>query len=314
MVRKLQNYALACAFHSPSEFLRSFLRLPPPDDKRVSANCALPYDPSHISHLLLYPELRRSLQRANAMSGVEAIFGVVTGGAGLVSLGLQLGDSAKRLRKMYNTMKGAPKALDTLSFELETMALSLQLLEQQRQRLGSNSMEVVFERCLAMSQERTQEIQQLIDKMTCHMEKHARLRGKLYFAFKDQDVEELLCRLEKVKSSLQMAYAMYQNEVAHNTLAQHSKLLHGIQTRLLIEDIDSSPPSTTLLSNSTTSMAPTDMTGDLPSIVLTCFSLAHLLTVIVLMLQWPSAGRVKPRLRTASGFVFRTGIEFGTPQ
>lgn len=64
--------------------------------------------------------------------------------------------------------------------------------------------------------------------MTRHMESHARLRGKLYFASKDQDVEELLCRLEKVKNSMQMAYAMYQNEVAHETLSHHCKLLHGI--------------------------------------------------------------------------------------
>lgn len=198
------------------------------------------------------------------MSGIEAVFGVVTGGAGLVSLGLQLGDSAKRLKKMYNTVKDAPKALETLSFELETMALSLQLLDQQHQRLGSNSMEIVFARCLAMSQERTQVIQQIVDKMTRHMENHSRLRGKLYFAFKDQDVERLLCRLEKVKSSLQMAYAMYQNEVAHEILARHSQILHGVQTRLLVEDIDTSPQYTTLDPNSATSTAPKDTTCNSP--------------------------------------------------
>lgn len=201
---------------------------------------------SHTSHAIVYVPLLAKTPRIDAMSGVEAVFGVVTGGAGLVSLGLQLMDSAKRLKRMYNTIKDAPKSLDTLSFEVETMALSLHLLDQQRQRLGPNSMEVVFERCLAVSQERTQEIQQIVDSLTRHMEKHARLRGKVYFAFKDRDVEELLNRLEKVKSSLQMSYAMYQNEVAHNMLAHQGKMLQGIQMRLLMDNTDAAPPSTPL--------------------------------------------------------------------
>lgn len=65
------------------------------------------------------------------MSGIE-VFGVVTGGAGLVSLGLQLGDNARRLKKLYHTVKDAPESLQLLSFELETMALSLELLQRQQ--------------------------------------------------------------------------------------------------------------------------------------------------------------------------------------
>lgn len=182
------------------------------------------------------------------MSGVEAIFGVVTGGAGLVSLGLQLGDSARRLKKMYHTVKDAPKSLEDLSFELETMALCLELLDRQRQRLGGqHCTEAVFLRCLATCQQRTQEIQQLVYSMTRRMENHARLRGKLYFAFKDQDVSDLFGRLEKAKSSLQMAYAMYQSEATHDMAARQEKVLLGLQAHLVAQVTDVAEQSTVLV-------------------------------------------------------------------
>lgn len=182
------------------------------------------------------------------MSGVEAIFGVVTGGAGLVSLGLQLGDSARRLKKMYHTAKDAPKSLEELSFELETMALCLELLDRQRQRLGGqNCTEAVFLRCLATCQQRTQEIQQLVDSMTRRMESHARLRGKMYFAVKDQDVSDLFGRLEKAKSSMQIAYAMYQSEVTHNMAARQEKVLLGLQAHLVAQVMDVAEQSTPLV-------------------------------------------------------------------
>lgn len=121
------------------------------------------------------------------------------------------------------------------------MSLSLELLDQQRQRLGPNFTEIVFLRCLTTCQQRTREIQQLVDSMTRRMEQHARLRGKLYFAFKDQDVEDLFGRLEKAKSSLQMAYAMYQAEVTQNLLASQGKTLLGPQAHIIVQDTDTSP-------------------------------------------------------------------------
>lgn len=67
------------------------------------------------------------------MSGFEVIFGVVAGGAGFVSLGLQLGDCAKRLKKIYSDCKDAPRFLSRLSFEIEIVAMALQMLENHRQ-------------------------------------------------------------------------------------------------------------------------------------------------------------------------------------
>lgn len=156
---------------------------------------------------------------------------------------------------MYHTVKDAPKSLEHLSFELETMAMSLELLEQQRQRLGQNCTEVIFIRCLATCQRNIQEVQQLVDRMNHHLERHARLRGKLYFAFKDPDAEDLLGRLEKAKSSLHMAYTMYQSEVTQNMLALQGRMLVGInrQTQLVARDTETSQGSTALISDSTES-------------------------------------------------------------
>lgn len=156
------------------------------------------------------------------MSGFEAIFGIVTGGAGLVSLGMQLGDNARKLRKMYQTVKTAPKALDELSDKLETMVMFLHLLDQQqgRQAQPQNLTENIIARCVAECQQRTHEIQQLIDKMQHRMEEHARLRGRLYFAFKDQDVRELSERLDKAASSLTMAFTIKSSRTMEYMLGQ----------------------------------------------------------------------------------------------
>lgn len=173
------------------------------------------------------------------MSGIE-VFGVVTGGAGLVSLGLQLGDSARRLKKLYHTVKDAPESLQLLSFELETMALSLELLQRQQKPQHQNSTDVLFLRCLATCQQRTHEVQRLVDTMTRRMEKHSRLRGRLYFAAKDQDVHDMIGRLEIAKSSLQMAYAMYQSEVAQRILALQEKMLCRFQPSLVAQHMNPS--------------------------------------------------------------------------
>jgi hypothetical protein len=52
------------------------------------------------------------------MSGVEAIVGLAASGAGLLSLGIQLGESAMKLRKAYGMVTDAPKTVSKLIFSL----------------------------------------------------------------------------------------------------------------------------------------------------------------------------------------------------
>jgi hypothetical protein len=56
------------------------------------------------------------------------VFAAVASGAGLVSLSIQLIDSAQKLKKLFNASKDAPTTVADLCFELETMSLSLRQL------------------------------------------------------------------------------------------------------------------------------------------------------------------------------------------
>lgn len=178
------------------------------------------------------------------MSGFEAVFGIVTGGAGLVSLGLQLGDCARRLHKMYNSSKDAPNSLDRFAFDLETMAMCLHMLDQRRQHHSQNPAADILIRCITACQQATNEIQQLVDKMARRLEEHARMRGRLYFVFKEQDIQELLNSLERAKSSIQFAYTMYlaeeqrQRDEAHSSLlVLQGQVLDGLQKQITSESI-----------------------------------------------------------------------------
>lgn len=170
------------------------------------------------------------------MSGFEAVFGVVTGSVGLVSLGLQLGDCARRLNKMYHSIKDAPKSLQRLSFDLETLAMCLQMLEQRRQHQGP--LDDVLVRCVTACQQATDETQRLVDKMARRLDEKAK-RGRLYIVFKEQDTQDLLTDLERTKSSIQLAYMMYQaeeqrqrDEAQNQLLTLHGKILEGLPNRI----------------------------------------------------------------------------------
>lgn len=175
------------------------------------------------------------------MSGFEAVFGIVTGGAGLISLGLQLGDCAQRLNKIYHSIKDAPKSLHQLSFDLETMAMCLQMLEQRRQlgRPSQNPAAGILARCIAACQQATDDTQRLVDKMTRRLQDHSKLRGKAYFLFKEQDIQQLLSDLERAKNSIQLAYMMYQAEEQRQNaekqqilLMLQGNLLKGLESRI----------------------------------------------------------------------------------
>lgn len=171
------------------------------------------------------------------MSGLEAIFGVVTGGAGLVSLGMQLTDSARKLRRFYQTAKNAPKALNELSETMDTMVTLLHLINQyqglQAQTPTQNLTQVVISRCVAECERCSDDVTKVLDKMQSHMDKRERLRGRLYFAFEEQDIKELSDRLEKAKGSLTLAYTV-QSSISTRCLLYQSEELNKKQNQVLV--------------------------------------------------------------------------------
>ena len=176
------------------------------------------------------------------MSGVEAIFGVIAGGASFVSLAIQLGESAAKLKKIYHGARNAPQTITRLIFGLETMSMALEELKQHGQHGTHNG--ALLARCITECQQSTAEIQQLVDKMERYIANYGRV-GKLYTAFKERDTKELLNDLEGAKSRLELAYMMFlaadQRRRDQALQAQVSAGNAGISQQLTLL-IQSSPP------------------------------------------------------------------------
>jgi hypothetical protein len=195
------------------------------------------------------------------MSGVEAIFGLAASAAGLVSLGIQLGESAAKLGRIYHAAKDAPRTVSRLVFGLETMAMALRELEYHRQQSGHSG--ALLARCITECQQSTAEIQRLVDKMEGYLTKYARIGGKVYAAFKECDMKELLEDLEKAKSSLELAYMIYlaeeqrRRDQAHgNVLSLHGTLLQGLQAQVSAGNASISQQLTLLSQFSTSQRQP----------------------------------------------------------
>lgn len=74
------------------------------------------------------------------------IFGAVARGAGLISLAIQLFESLRKLKDLYNASKDAPQTVVGLCFELETMSLSLRQLALNRR--ADSSGDELLGRCV----------------------------------------------------------------------------------------------------------------------------------------------------------------------
>lgn len=134
------------------------------------------------------------------------VFGAVASGAGLVSLSLQLIDSAQRLKKLYNVSKDAPTTVVELCFELETMSLSLRQLRLHRN--ASITGDELLGRCLTTCDRMVTKIQAAVKKIELVIQKR-RSSGRLYMAFKEPEIREHLQELERAKSSMSFAYMSY---------------------------------------------------------------------------------------------------------
>ncbi|KIW44258.1 uncharacterized protein PV06_05281 [Exophiala oligosperma] len=165
------------------------------------------------------------------MSGVEATLGVVSAGAGLISLGIQLGESAMKLKRIYHAARDAPAIIQMLLLDLETMALALGQLENHRQH--DNHGEELLVRCISRCQQCTQEVRLVVEKLERSLEKHFRLPGRLYSAFKERDVKDLLDDLERAKTSMHIAYTMYIHAEQQRRDREHQALLVGLREQVL---------------------------------------------------------------------------------
>jgi hypothetical protein len=134
-------------------------------------------------------------------------FAAVASGAGLVSLAIQLLESSQKLKSLYNASRVAPRTIDDLCFELETLSLQLRQLERHRHLDRFDTTEVL-DRCIALCERRTMRVRDLVDAMARYMRRSSTFGG-VYTAFKEPEMKKLLVDLEQAKSSLSLAYISY---------------------------------------------------------------------------------------------------------
>lgn len=198
------------------------------------------------------------------MSGIE----VFSCAVGLVSLSIQLGESGLRLKRIYNAAKDAPRHIESLVFDLETMAIGLRELEHLRSQGKCN--DVFLARCATNCDQSTSEIRLLIDKMERCMASSFKLKGRLYAVFKEPDMKDLLNNLERTKSSLMLAFTMYNAAEQRQRDQEQVRLVSSIQDQLMAANADTLLQLSTLFQSSLLSPAqrslPTTVSADRTSL------------------------------------------------
>lgn len=149
------------------------------------------------------------LSRAQ-LSTMAELLGIVSGGAGLLSLSLQLLDSSQKLKGFYHNVKNAPKMLDTLSFDLQTMSLMVRQFERYRQESEDDPL---LQRCIFRLQEDVKSINDLVKGLEARLTR-SRILGKLSSAFNEPEILRSLNMLERAKSSMLLAHQMYAEYVS----------------------------------------------------------------------------------------------------
>jgi hypothetical protein len=134
-------------------------------------------------------------------------FAAVASGAGLMSLAIQLLESSQKLKGLYNASRNAPKTIEDLCFELETLSLQLRQLERHRNLNRFDTTEVL-NRCIAVCQQRVVRVRDVVDAMSRYMRRSSTFGG-VYTAFKEPEMRKLIVELEQAKSSLSLAYISY---------------------------------------------------------------------------------------------------------
>lgn len=134
------------------------------------------------------------------------IFGAVTGGTGLISLAIQLGDSAVKLKSFYERLRDIRSTFADLAHDLTTISLTLQELERHRQRDGQN--DTLLKRCAERCKEKADKIDALVDKLESRVDRF-NVAGRAYAALRQPEIPKLLDEIEQAKSSIMIALQMY---------------------------------------------------------------------------------------------------------
>jgi hypothetical protein len=137
------------------------------------------------------------------------VVGVVVG---VVSLGVQLAESLQKVKRFYDTMRGAPERLADIIDEIGSLSDILTELEQHPTSSGPNT-GPTMQRCVAACRKAVDRFSTYANSLESRMKRSKRL-GSVKFAMKNENVESVIASLESSKSNLVLAYMMYREAVA----------------------------------------------------------------------------------------------------
>lgn len=135
------------------------------------------------------------------------VIGLVSGGAGLASLALQLMETAVKLKGLAKAYKQAPDSLERLTFEIETFGLVLEELERDRQAHDS-PIDNLLTRCILSCQQSVHRIRGATDRLE-KMIGRMKPFGKLMTALEEKETLQIFHELERAKSTLLQAHDLY---------------------------------------------------------------------------------------------------------
>jgi hypothetical protein len=154
------------------------------------------------------------------------VFGIAAGAIGVVSLSIQLAESLQKVKRFYGAVKNAPPQVEELVEEIEIMQDILSDLEsgsQSAHMVGSASMR----RCMKVAQRATKSFVAFSDELQTRIKK-SRFRGGVKFALSREDIKQMLDQLERTKSSLNLAYNLYQQATSED---RHGAIISALASR-----------------------------------------------------------------------------------
>lgn len=137
------------------------------------------------------------------------MLGVVAGGAGLMSLSIQLAESSVKLMKLYHSMKGAPDTLREIASEIHIMSMSLEHLERHRQAEGHGA--DIMKQCIQQCRLHVAKIEKVTENLDRKI-KQANFTARLYATFRESELKDLLADLDRARAALHLAVEMYHAE------------------------------------------------------------------------------------------------------
>ncbi|KAK5166451.1 uncharacterized protein LTR77_007994 [Saxophila tyrrhenica] len=156
------------------------------------------------------------------------IFGAVAGGAGLVSLAVQLADCAVKLKSFCEQVEKAPRSLRRISRELNTLSLLLRQIDGLRIEHGSRDADAL-EECIELCRESTEDIVEATTSLEAVLARF-RLAGRLYSALRMGDIKQLCADLERSKNSLMLAFQVFDHrtQVRMMHASNDREIQHGL--------------------------------------------------------------------------------------